>query len=126
MMWMILQAEKAEDWVIATGTTTTIRDFVKMAFSYIGVELEFTGKGIDEKATILKCNNPIYQLEVGKEILNIDPKYFRPTEVENLLGDPTKAKKKLNWFPKISFEHLVQEMVEEDFKIAKNEKLINN
>ena len=123
--WMILQAEEAEDWVIATGTTTTIRDFVKMAFSYIGIELEFTGKGINEKATIFKCNNPSYQLEIGKEILSIDPKYFRPTEVETLLGDASKAKEKLNWVSKISFEQLVREMIDEDLKLAKNDNLIN-
>ena len=92
MMWMILQADKAEDWVIATGTTTTIRDFVKMAFLHIGIELEFKGSGVNEKAVIKSCNNEKYQLEIGKEILSIDPKYFRPTEVDLLVGDPTKAK----------------------------------
>ena len=97
MMWMILQAEEAEDWVIATGKTTKIRDFVKMAFDNVGIELEFTGSGVDEVAKVSKCNNPNYQLEIGKEILAIDPKYFRPTEVDLLIGDPTKAKEKLGW-----------------------------
>ena len=99
MMWMILQADKAEDWVIATGITTTIRDFVKMAFLHIGIELEFKGSGVNEKALVKNCKNKKYQLEIGKEILSIDPKYFRPTEVDLLVGDPTKAKTKQvgNW-----------------------------
>src|SRR5210317_830523 len=84
MMWMILQADKAEDWVIATGRTTSIRDFVKLAFDHIGVELEFIGSGANEVAKVAKCNNPAYQLESGKEVLAIDPKYFRPTEVDLL------------------------------------------
>jgi GDPmannose 4,6-dehydratase len=117
MMWMILQAEEAEDWVIATGTTTTIRDFVKMAFSYIGIELEFTGKGINEKATIFKCNNPSYQLEIGKEILSIDPKYFRPTEVDLLVGDPTKAKTKLGWELEYDLPALIKDMMDSDLNL---------
>ena len=97
MMWMILQADEAEDWVIATGKTTTIRDFVKMAFLHVGIELEFRGSGINEKGIIKSCNNEKYQLDIGKEILSIDSKYFRPTEVDLLIGDPTKAKNKLGW-----------------------------
>jgi GDPmannose 4,6-dehydratase len=124
MMWMILQADKAEDWVIATGTTTTIRDFVKMAFSYIGIELEFTGKGINEKATILKCNNPSYQLEVGKEILSIDPKYFRPTEVDLLVGDPTKAKTKLGWELEYDLPALVKDMMQSDIKLMTKDQYL--
>ena len=81
MMWMILQANKAEDWVIATGRTTTIRDFVKMAFGHIGIELEFSGIGVNETAKIKSCSNPNYQLELGKEILSIDRRYFRPTKL---------------------------------------------
>ena len=82
MMWMILQAENAEDWVIATGKTTTVRDFVKMAFAYAGIELEFKGKGKDEKGIISSCSNPKYQVQIGKEVVAIDPSYFRPTEVD--------------------------------------------
>ena len=94
MMWMILQAEESEDWVIATGRTTTIRDFVKMAFSHIGVELEFTGEGINEVAKIKSCSNPDYKLEIGKEVLSIDEKYFRPTEVDLLIGRCVKSQEK--------------------------------
>ena len=114
MMWMILQAEEAEDWVIATGTTTKIRDFVKMAFHHIGVELDFKGEGLNETAYIASCNNPKYKLEIGKEVLAIDPKYFRPTEVDLLIGDPTKAKEKLGWEPEIQLEELVRDMMTSD------------
>jgi GDPmannose 4,6-dehydratase len=126
MMWMILQAEEAEDWVIATGTTTTIRDFVKMAFSYIGIELEFIGKGINEKATIFKCTNPSYQLEIGKEILSIDPKYFRPTEVDLLVGDPTKAKTKLGWKLEYDLQSLVKDMMQSDLKLMVKDQYLRD
>ena len=126
MMWMILQAEEAEDWVIATGTTTTIRDFVKMAFSYIGIELEFTGKGINEKATIFKCNNPSYQLEIGKEILSIYHKYFRPTEVDLLVGDPTKAKTKLGWELEYDLPALVKDMMQSDIKLMTKDQYLRD
>ena len=121
MMWMILQADKAEDWVIATGKTTTIRDFVKMAFAHIGVELVFTGEGIDEVARIKSCSNQDYQLEIGKQVLSIDKKYFRPTEVDLLIGDPTKAKEKLGWVPKITLEELVDDMMSSDIQLFKKE-----
>lgn len=126
MMWMILQAEKAEDWVIATGRTTTIRDFVKMAFSYIGVALEFTGKGIYEVAKIKSCSDENYQLEIGKEVLSIDERYFRPTEVDQLIGDPTKAKEKLGWEPEITLEELVEEMMSSDIKLFKKDKYLKD
>lgn len=125
MMWMILQADKAEDWVIATGRTTTIRDFVKMAFAHIGVELEFSGEGINEIAKIKSCSNPNYQLEIGKEILCIDPKYFRPTEVDLLIGDPTKAREKLGWVPKIELEELIQDMMESDLRLFERDKYLS-
>ena len=125
MMWMILQADKAEDWVIATGRTTTIRDFVKMAFDHIGIELEFSGEGINEIATIKSCSNPNYQLEIGKEILSIDPKYFRPTEVDLLIGDPTKAKEKLGWVPEIQLEELVKDMMESDLRLYERDKYLS-
>ena len=117
VMWMILQAKKAEDWVIATGKTTTIREFVKMAFSYVGIELKFTGKGVHEKALVLKCNNPSYQIDIGKEVLNIDPYYFRPTEVDVLIGDSTKAKTKLGWELEYDLPSLVEDMMKSDLKI---------
>ena len=114
MMWMILQSEKAEDWVIATGKTTKIRDFVKMAFNFVGIELEFLGEGVHEVAKIVKCNNPKYQISIGKEVLAIDAKYFRPTEVDLLIGDPTKAKTKLGWEPQIQLEELIEDMMTSD------------
>jgi GDPmannose 4,6-dehydratase len=125
MMWMILQADTAEDWVIATGRTTTIRDFVKMAFAHIGITLEFKGEGLEETAVIAACSNSDYQLEIGKEILSIDPKYFRPTEVDLLIGDPTKAKEKLGWVPKIQLEELVDDMMSSDLKLFKRDKYLN-
>ena len=125
MMWMILQADNAEDWVIATGRTTTIRDFVKMAFGHIGIELEFSGQGINEVARIKSCSDPSYQLQIGKEILSIDPKYFRPTEVDLLIGDPTKAKEKLGWVPEIGLEELVQDMMESDLRLFERDKYLS-
>ncbi|MBX2840531.1 MAG: GDP-mannose 4,6-dehydratase, partial [Flammeovirgaceae bacterium] len=89
-MWRILQQDEPEDFVIATGTTTSIRDFVRMAFLEVGIELEFSGEGVDEVAKVVKCTNPDYKVEIGKELIAIDPRYFRPTEVELLIGDPTK------------------------------------
>jgi len=126
MMWLILQADKPEDWVIATGRTTTIRDFVKMAFNHIGVELEFTGKGLNEVATVKSCSNPDYQLELGKEVLSIDEKYFRPTEVDLLVGDATKAKKKLGWEPQITLEELVKDMMRSDIRLFKKDKYLKD
>jgi len=122
MMWMILQAEKAEDWVIATGKTNTVREFVRLAFSEVGIELEFKGKGVNEKAFVVSCSNEKYQLEIGKEVLSIDPDYFRPTEVDLLIGDPTKAKTKLGWVPEHDLGSLVKDMMEADLTLfEKNE-----
>jgi GDPmannose 4,6-dehydratase len=116
MMWMILQAETPEDWVIATGKTTSVRDLVKMAFNEVGIELEFKGKGKDERGYIKSCSDSNYDIEVGKEVINIDPHYFRPTEVDLLIGDATKAKEKLGWTPEYSFEELIKEMMKSDLK----------
>jgi GDPmannose 4,6-dehydratase len=126
MMWMILQADEAEDWVIATGRTTTIRDFVKMAFLHVGVELEFKGSGVNEKAVIKNCNNEKYQLEIGKEILNIDPKYFRPTEVDLLIGDATKAKTKLGWELEYDLPALIKDMMQSDLKLMKKDQYLKD
>ena len=126
MMWMILQADEAEDWVIATGTTTKIRDFVKMAFNHVGIELEFSGNGVHEVAKIVKCNNPEYQISLGKEVLAIDPKYFRPTEVDLLIGDPTKAKEKLGWEPKIQLTELVEDMMSSDLKLMQKDRYLKD
>jgi GDPmannose 4,6-dehydratase len=117
-MWLILQQEKPEDFVIATGTTTSVRDFIKLAFKEVGIELNFTGEGIEEKATVAACNNPKYQLAIGKQVVAVDPEYFRPTEVELLIGDPAKAKAKLGWKPKYNLAELVKEMVAADIKNA--------
>ena len=122
MMWMILQADEAEDWVIATGKTTTVRDFVRMAFSEVGIELEFKGEGANEIGYIKTCNNANYQLPIGKEILTIDPKYFRPTEVDLLIGDPTKAKTKLGWEATHDLASLIKEMMESDIKLMEKEQ----
>lgn len=113
-MWLILQQDVPEDFVIATGVTTTVRDFVRMSFSEVGIELEFKGKGIDEKAYVVSCSNPDFLLEIGKEVVAIDASYFRPTEVELLIGDPTKSKTKLGWKPKYDLQALVKEMMECD------------
>jgi len=113
--WLMLQQKEPDDFVIATGKQYSVKDFINLAAKNLNLVIEWKGKGLNEVGLL-----------DGKEIVKIDPRYFRPAEVENLLGDPTKAKEKLNWFPKISFENLVREMIEEDFKIAKNEKIINN
>ena len=126
MMWMILQADMPEDWVIATGKTTTIRDFVRMAFKNIGVELEFKGEGLNEVAKVKSCSNPVYQLELGKEVLSIDKKYFRPTEVDLLVGDATKAKEKLGWVPQITLEELVEDMMRSDINLFKKDKYLKD
>lgn len=126
MMWMILQTKKPEDWVIATGKTTKIRDFVKMAFHHVGIELEFSNSGVNEVAKVAKCNNPNYQLEIGKEVLAIDPKYYRPTEVDLLIGDPTKAKEKLGWVPEIQLAELVEDMMDSDLKLMQKDKYLND
>ncbi len=124
MMWMILQAEKPEDWVIATGKTTPVRDFVKMSFAEVGIELEFKGKGIEEKAFVKTCNHPDYQLQVGKEVLAVDPKYFRPTEVDLLIGDPTKANTKLGWTPEYDLKALIQDMMQSDLKLMQKDRFL--
>jgi GDPmannose 4,6-dehydratase len=113
-MWRILQQDTPEDFVIATGTTTSVRDFITMAFGEAGIEIEFEGEGIKEVGVIAACTHPEYQLEVGKKVVSIDAAYFRPTEVELLIGDATKAKTKLGWEPKYDLKMLVQEMVEAD------------
>jgi GDPmannose 4,6-dehydratase len=126
MMWMILQADKPEDWVIATGKTTSVRDFVKMAFSYLGISLDFVGEGINEKGIISSCSNKDYQIEVGKEVVAVDPSYFRPTEVDLLIGDPKKANTKLGWKPEYDLNQLVDEMMESDLKLMQKDQYLKN
>jgi GDPmannose 4,6-dehydratase len=123
-MWLMMQQEKPEDFVLATGVTTTVRDFVRMVFEEAGIELEFKGTGINEKAIVTKCNNPLYQLPVGKEVVAIHPRYFRPAEVDLLIGDATKANTKLGWKPKYDLSMLVKEMMAEELKREKS--LIDN
>ena len=118
-MWRILQQDTPEDFVIATGVTTRVREFVKMAFAEVGIEVAFTGEGVDEKGTVAACTNPAYQLPAGKQVVAVDPAYFRPTEVELLIGDATKAKEKLGWVPKYTLAALVKEMVAGDLAAVK-------
>lgn len=124
MMWMILQADEPEDWVIATGKTTAVRDFVRFAFQEVGIELEFKGSGVDEKAFVASCSNPDYELPVGREVLNVDEKYFRPTEVDLLIGDPSKAEKKLGWKATHSLADLVADMMKNDLELMKKDQHI--
>ncbi|MFD1615863.1 GDP-mannose 4,6-dehydratase [Gelatiniphilus marinus] len=126
MMWMILQADEAEDWVIATNKTTTVRDFVRMSFAEAGIELEFKGEGVGERAFVKACTNPEYQLPIGKEVLSVDPKYFRPTEVDLLIGDATKAKEKLGWIPEYDLPALVNDMMQSDLKLMKKEQYLKD
>ena len=131
-MWRILQQDTAEDYVIATGITTKVRDFITMAFAKLGIELHYEGEGVNEKAHIKTVNTAVFEaktgisytnssLEEGKTILEIDPRYFRPTEVELLIGDATKAKQKLNWQPKYDLPALVKEMMEADVELFKRD-----
>jgi GDPmannose 4,6-dehydratase len=121
-MWLILQQEKPEDFVISTGVTTTVREFIKMSFQEVGVELKFTGVGIDEIAKVTSSNNSNYNFKIGDIVMKIDPTYFRPTEVELLIGDNTKAKTKLGWKPKYTLSMLVKEMMEADLLLFRKEK----
>ncbi len=125
-MWLILQQEKPEDFVIATGVTTTVRDFVKMAFEEVGIELEFKGEGVDEIAVVKECSNPDYNIEKGTEVVKVDPRYFRPTEVELLIGDPTKSKEKLGWEPEYDLEGLVKDMMASDVELMKKDKYLRD
>ena len=127
MMWMILQADEAEDWVIATGKTTSIRDFVIMAFNYLGVKIKFYGEGVNEVGVVEQSTNSKYKIEIGKEIIKVDSRYFRPTEVDLLIGDASKAKNKLGWKATTSLQELVNDMMKSDLKImSKDQFLLKN
>lgn len=123
-MYLILQQDKPEDFVIATGITTEVREFVRMAFAEVGIEVEFKGKDADEKGYVRACSNPQFQVEIGKEVVSVDPKYFRPTEVDLLLGDPTKSKTKLGWTPKYDLAALVKDMMASDVKLMQKDKFL--
>jgi len=132
MMWMILQAEEPEDWVIATGKTTSVRDFVRMAFGFLGIGVAFRGKGVDECGYIVSLDRSrlealelnLSALHEGKEIVAVDPRYFRPTEVDILVGDPTKAREKLGWEPVYTLQEMVEEMVASDLKLMKKDEYL--
>jgi len=123
-MWRILQHETPEDFVLATGVTTPVREFVRMAFSEIGIEVEFQGKEEKEVGLVVKCTHPDFQVEIGKEVVAVDPRYYRPTEVDLLIGDPTKAHQKLGWKPKYDLPMLVAEMVASDVELFRKDKLL--
>lgn len=122
-MYLMLQQDKPEDFVIATGVTSTVRDFVVKAFAHVGVELEFKGSGVEEVATVKSASSE-YKLSQGQTVIRIDPRYFRPTEVDLLLGDPTKAKEKLGWQPKYNLEELVKDMVSSDIKLFQRDEYL--
>ncbi|MBE5321980.1 GDP-mannose 4,6-dehydratase [Pedobacter sp. MR2016-19] len=123
-MWRILQQDTAEDFVIATGVTTRVREFVRLAFAEVGVVVEFKGDGAEEKGYVVSCSNPDYQIVEGTEVVAVDPAYFRPTEVDLLIGDPTKSKTKLGWEPKYDLAALVKEMVAADVELFKKESIL--
>jgi GDPmannose 4,6-dehydratase len=135
MMWLILQHDKPDDWVIATGKTTTVRDFVKMAFEYVGIKLRFEGKGIDEKGIIdsideKRYNEVIQNLTfniqncIGSTVVEVDARYFRPTEVDLLLGDPSKAERELGWKREYKLEELVNDMMQSDLKLMQKDEYL--
>ncbi|MDB5200728.1 MAG: gmd [Ferruginibacter sp.] len=118
-MWRMLQQEEPEDFVLATGVTTSVRDFAKLSFAEAGIEIGFKGSGVDEIGYVVKCNNENYQLPAGQEVISIDPKFFRPTEVELLVGDATKARTKLGWTPTYDLPALVKEMMAAELETEK-------
>jgi GDPmannose 4,6-dehydratase len=122
-MYLILQQDTPEDFVLATGITTTIRDFVKMSFAELGIELGFRGENEFEEAYVIKCSGD-YKIEAGKVVVKVDPKYYRPTEVDLLIGNPTKAMEKLGWRPKYDLHALVKEMVASDILFFKRELFV--
>jgi GDPmannose 4,6-dehydratase len=116
-MWLILQQEKPDDFVIASGVTTKVREFVRMSFAECGIEIEFIGENKNEIGVVKSCTNAFYQLEIGKVVVKVDPNYFRPTEVDLLIGDATKSRTVLGWKPKYDLKTIVKEMVESDIKL---------
>jgi GDPmannose 4,6-dehydratase len=123
-MWLMMQQEKADDFVLATGVTTTIRDFIIMAFREVGIELSFKGKGADEIGSVVSCSHADYQLPAGKEIIFVDSRYFRPTEVDLLIGNADKAKQKLGWQPVYDLRMLVQEMINADLELFSKNRIL--
>ena len=124
LMWKILQYDNAEDWVISTGVTTSVRDFARMSFAELGIELEFSGEGKEEIGKVVSCSNPDYQVQTGKTVVCVDPSYFRPTEVDLLIGDSTKARTLLNWEPKYNVQMLCSEMVQADMELFRRDQIL--
>lgn len=124
MQWLMLQQESAEDFVIATGIQHSVRKFVECAALELGIVLRFEGAGVDEIAIVEAVENADLKVKQGDVVVRVDSRYFRPTEVETLLGDATSARSKLGWTPRISFEQLVKEMVRADYQAAKRDALI--
>jgi len=131
-MYLMLQQEQAEDFVIATGITTSVRDFIRKAFFELGLELEFSGSGRNEKGVLIGFDDarlqslriPIDHLEIGKTLIKVDPEYYRPTEVDLLVGDPKKAHAKLGWQPKYDLDALIKDMVESDLRYMQRDKYL--
>jgi len=121
-MWLMLQQDAPEDFVVATGVTTAVREFVRMAFAETGIEIQFKGTGVSEVGVVQHCSNPDYQVKPGTVVVNVDENYFRPTEVDLLIGDATKAHQKLGWKPTYTLQELVSEMVAADLETFKKEK----
>lgn len=123
-MYLMLQQDTPEDYVIATGITTTVREFSKMTFAELGIDIEFKGEGSDEEGFVTHCHNPEFQLPIGKSIVKVDKNYFRPTEVDLLIGDPTKANTKLGWKPKHDLKSLVKDMIWSDVKLFRRDEYL--
>ena len=120
-MWLMLQQDTPEDYVIATGVTTTVREFVRLSFAELGIALEFSGEGVAETGVVAACHDPNYQIAIGSTVVQIDERYFRPTEVELLIGDPAKAKRQLGWEPSYDLAALVREMVQADMELFRRD-----
>jgi GDPmannose 4,6-dehydratase len=123
-MWRMLQQDAPRDYVIATGTTTPVREFVRLAFAELGIEVAFAGAGSEETAYVTACANPDYQVSIGQEVVAIDPAYFRPTEVELLIGDATRARTELGWEPRHTLATLVQDMVQADVELFRRDAVL--
>jgi GDPmannose 4,6-dehydratase len=123
-MWLMLQQPAPEDFVIATGEQHSVREFVDAAAAELGIGLRWQGSGVDETASVESVNAESSALKPGQVVVRVDPRYFRPTEVETLLGDPSKARAKLGWRTRISFKELVAEMVRDDLKSAERDELV--
>ena len=125
-MWLMLQQDQPDDYVIATGVTTTVRDFIKLAFQQVGITLTFEGKDDNEMGKIAGCDDPNYQLPPGKTIVKVDPEYYRPTEVDLLIGDATKCKERLEWSPKYNLKEIVEDMMQADLKLFKKDQYLKD